>query len=139
MNEEFQKKWVGGICIKDGKVLLIHRINKERLFNKEYFIFPGKTAEDDESISEALHASFQEHGLIVQAGDLLYSKEDVDEAEYFYNCTYSTGEILLPEVTSLEDLEATEQLFTPMWIPLSELDELIVHPESIKEILLENN
>ena len=41
MNEEFQKKWVGGICIKDGKVLLIHRINKERLFNKEYFIARG--------------------------------------------------------------------------------------------------
>ncbi len=134
MNEDLQKKWVGGICKRDEKVLLIHRINKERLFNQEYFVFPGKAVEDDESTDEALHESFQELGLIIQTGDIFYSKEDIDEAEYFYTCIYSAGEILLPEV---KPAEYEKQFFTPMWVPLSELDELMVHPESIKELLLE--
>lgn len=134
MVEDYQKKWVGGVCIQDNKILLIHRINKERLFNQEYFVFPGRNIEDDESVEGALHEIFGECGITIETGDVFYSKEDVDESEYFYLCTYLLGNLLVPPAT---EVSSESQFFTPMWISLSELDELIVHPESIKELILE--
>lgn len=134
MEEKLQKKWVGGICLRDGKILLIHRINKERLFNQEYFIFPGKEVDDDESIDDAVNESFRDLGITVERKGVFYSKEDLDVAEYFYLCVYKFGEVTLPEIYEIED---NKQFFTPMWLDLSELDDLMLQPESIKEELLE--
>lgn len=133
MEDNFPKKWVGGICIQENKVLLIHRINKERLFHQEYFVFPGRTVAEDESIEKALIKEFEEISLTVTLGELLYTHND-DEEEYYYFCSYILGELALPEIQEGED---QKQFYTPMWIPINELDELIIYPESVKELLQE--
>lgn len=133
--EEVKQAWVGGICIKDGKVLLIHRINKERLFNQEYFVFPGKDISHDETRDQALTEIFSELGLTIARGELLYEKDDLEDLEYYYACDITFGNLA---TQAAPDIETTEQYYTPMWVAISELDELIVYPESVKELLVQH-
>jgi ADP-ribose pyrophosphatase YjhB (NUDIX family) len=140
MNEEYiQKSWVGGICIRDGKVLLVHRINKEDGIKKEYFVFPGKEVRGDETLESALGSAFKDFSITIKLGELLYSKEDeVDDLEYYYLCDYVLGE---PEVVAgsneAEEMEGGEQFFAPIWVELSDIDDLIVYPETVKNAILE--
>jgi ADP-ribose pyrophosphatase YjhB (NUDIX family) len=136
MNED-RKKWVGGICIKDGAVLLVHRLNKERLHNQEYFIFPGLSVPDDESMEEALEDHFRTISLKVELRDLFYENETPDEdeeSEYYYICDYLSGE---PDPTALDKDITDGQHYTLVWVFLEDLEELIVYPETVKEMLIE--
>lgn len=141
MDEEYiQKSWIGGICIRDGKVLLVHRINNEDGVKKEYFVFPGKEVQGDETLETALCNAFKDFSITIKLGELFYSKEDkVDDLEYYYLCDYILGE---PKVAAgsneAEKMEnGGEQLFEPIWVELSDVDDLIVYPESVKSAILE--
>lgn len=134
--EETLKRWIGGICVHENRLLLIHRINKERDFNQEYFVFPGNTVDDDSSLATTLTEEFAQMSLTITLGDLFYANEDdADESEYYYLCTYQGGEV----TTSVADEsnEEQKQFYTPQWIPLEELDDLVVYPESVKNLILE--
>lgn len=141
MNDEtdIPKKWVGGVCIYDGKILLIHRINKKRTSHQEYFVFPGKQTEDDESIEDAVLEEFANISITVELGDLVYSKEELgDELEYYYTCNYLLGEpALVKKEGESEEESDPSQFYTPMWISLNEIDELILYPEEIKHKIIE--
>lgn len=141
MNDEtdIPKKWVGGVCIYDGKILLIHRINKKRTSHQEYFVFPGKQTEDDESIEDAVLEEFANISITVELGVLMYSKENGSgESEHYYSCSYLLGEpALVKKEEESEEESDSKQFYTPMWISLSELDELIVYPEEIKNKIIE--
>jgi ADP-ribose pyrophosphatase YjhB (NUDIX family) len=135
--EELEQRWVGGICIHDDTILLIHRINKERDFNQEYFVFPGNHVDDDKSLEKTLLSEFEAMSLHIAVNDLLYAKEDIlDESEYYYLCEYKGGELTNPTFAE-EEGEEQLQFYTPLWIPLAEIDELVLYPESVKEILLD--
>ncbi len=140
MNEEtIQKIWVGGICIKNEQVLLVHRINRDSDFNKEYFVFPGKEVEGDETIESALVAAFSDFSMTIKLEELLYSKGDeTDDQEYYYLCKHVLGD---PAVTAssneAKEMEEGRQVYIPMWVPLTELEDLIVYPESVKSRILE--
>jgi hypothetical protein len=136
MMEEIPKRWVGGICVQDNQLLLIHRINKERDFNQEYFVFPGNTVEEDSSLATTLTEEFAQMSVQVTLGDLFYANEDNgDESEYYYLCTYQGGEVTIPEADETNDEQ--KQFYTPVWITLEELDDLVVYPESVKNLILE--
>jgi ADP-ribose pyrophosphatase YjhB (NUDIX family) len=140
MNDDIAPKiWVGGICIKEAQVLLVHRINNESTFNKEYFVFPGKEVEGDEAIESALVEAFNDFSMSIKLGDLLYSKDDdVDDQEYYYLCKHTYGEpAVAPGSNEEKEMEEGKQVYIPMWVPLSELDDLIIYPESVKMRLLE--
>lgn len=140
MNEDIPKRWVGGICIKDESVLLIYRINKEKDFNQEYFVFPGGQVEGDESIEDTLMREFKESSITARIGELFYStEEDInDEADYYYLCDYVLGEPSVSQQSKERELmESGNQVYTPMWVPLRELDELIVYPETVKNKVIE--
>lgn len=133
------KKWVGGICIHNNSVFLIHRINKDNNFNKEYFVFPGKDVEGDENIEEALQEAFLDFSLTIKLKELIYLKEDdINGQEFYYLCNYVFGNPSVREGSNeAEEMKGGEQVFIPIWVPISELDTLVVYPESIKETLLE--
>ncbi len=141
MNEDTTvKTWVGGICIKENQVLLVHRINRESDFNKEYFVFPGKEVEGDENIESALEEAFRDFSMSIKLRDIVYSKEDdLDDREYYYLCEHTLGN---PQVATGSneaiEMEMGKQVYIPMWVPLSELDSLIVYPESVKTRILED-
>jgi hypothetical protein len=134
MNEEIQKKWVGGVCIKDDEVLLIHRVNKQQVFNPEYFIFPGEMVDESTSLASALQEEFTKLGTTVEIGDLLYEQNDGETTEYYYTCEYFSGET----VTTTQEFEENGfiQKFTPTWVRLKDLDDLIVYPETLKEEII---
>ena len=137
MNDTIPKRWVGGVCTKDGSVLLIHRINKERVHNQEYFIFPGRYAKDDETLEEAIIENLRDMSVTAKLGTSIYSKEEVaDETEDYYLCEYLFGEAVISSKLKDDYGESGEQYYTPLWIPLSELDELVVYPEEVKDIIL---
>lgn len=141
MNEESSiKRWVGGICIKNNQVLLVHRINNDVDFNKEYFVFPGKEVEGDESLESALKSAFEDFSITVALEDLLYSKEDEsDDQEFYYLCKYLLGEPRVQiESNEAKEMEEGRQVFTPIWVEISDLDDLIVYPESVKALILED-
>ena len=142
MLDDQPKKWVGGICIRDSKILLIYRINKEKDLHKEYFVFPGGTVEDDQTIEETLIKEFEDISISVTLGDLFYSKEgdEEEESEYYYMCTHVLGDPSSFKAKNKEDLDETKektQFYTPMWVAMSELEEMIVYPESMKAKLLQ--
>lgn len=140
MNEDYtQKKWAGGVCIHDDKILLIHRINNKNTLNKEYFVFPGKKVQGDETLETALDNAFKDFSITVNLGDLLYSKgDDIDDSGQYYLCEYVLGEpAIAANSNEEEEIEEGEQLYTPLWISLSDLDDLIVYPESVKDLILE--
>lgn len=139
MIEDSPKHWVGGICIRQGSILLIYRINKERNFHQEYFVFPGGAVEDDESIEDALEREMAEASLTVKIGDLFYesSGDNNDDKEFYYICEYITGEPQLSmKSREAETMKEGGQFYTPMWVPLRELEDLIVYPETIKNKIL---
>lgn len=137
--EQLPEHFAGGICIKDGNILLIYRINKERSFHQEYFVLPGAIVHEDESIEEAVKREFNDVSMTVRVGDLFYESagDESDDKEFYYLCDYITGS---PELSmysnEAEIMKQGEQFYTPMWVPLSELEELIVYPESVKNKIL---
>lgn len=137
---EIKKVWVGGVCIKDTSVLLVHRINNESDFHKEYFVFPGKEVASDETIEVALEKAFADFSITISLKDLIYSKdEDSDESEYYYTCDYVLGEpAVIAESNEAKEMEEGEQVFIPMWVELSKLEDLVVYPESLKVKILED-
>lgn len=138
MEDDTIKRWVGGICIHDNKVALIYRINKERLFHQEYFVFPGNYVEGDENIENTLVQEFSTLSLTVKLGDFFYStNENEDETEEYYLCDYVFGEpSLLQNKSQNED---DKQFYTAMWVSISELEEMIVYPETVKEKIIERS
>jgi len=140
MNDEATTKiWVGGICIKNSQVLLVHRINNDVDFNKEYFVFPGKVVEGDETIESALEEAFRDFSMSIKLEDLVYSTgSETSDQEYYYLCKHTLGEpAVSAESNEAKEMEEGRQIYIPMWVPLSELDDLIVYPESVKSHILE--
>ncbi len=135
------KSWVGGVCIKGNQLLLIHRINNDVSINKEYFVFPGKEVAGDETIDIALKKAFEDFSMTIQLGELLYSKDDdIHEVEHYYLCEHILGEpAVAPESNEAKEMEDGSQVYIPMWVPLSELENLIVYPESVKMKILEED
>ena len=134
MQEELEKKWVGGICINDGQVLLIHRVNKKQVFNSEYFIFPGEMVEEDQTIEQALLEEFKKVGITVAVEDLIYEHTEDETIEYYHLCRQISGRF---EQTTREYLEEGHiQKFTPVWVRIKDLDDLIVYPETLKDKLI---
>lgn len=139
MNDTIPKRRAQCVCVHEGKILLVHRVNK--LNNREYFIFPGDIVEDDESIEDALVEETEgETSVKVALQELFYTEEENQdgEEELYYICEYLYGEPALKEGTrtAVEHAEG-EQLYTPMWVPLEILDDLIVYPEVVKNLILE--
>ena len=139
MNDHIPKRWAGGICIHDGNVLLIYRVNKDKDFDQEYFVFPGAQERDDESLEDTILREFKNCSITVKVGELFYSTEenDNDEADYYYICEYILGEPLANvDSDEVPKMKESDQLYTPMWVPLDQLDDLIVYPETVKNKVL---
>ncbi len=141
MNEETPKRRAECICIHEGKLLLIHRINKENIIKQEYFIFPGGLVDEDESIENALiQETEDETSVKVSLGELLHSEEENQdgEEENYYFCDYILGEPKLKEGSEEYDQHMKgRQLYTPMWVPLELIEDLIIYPETVKMLILE--
>ena len=133
--DEDTKRLAGGICIRNGAILLVHRINKERDFNQEYFIFPGGPVRGGTNIETTLLQEFRDLSIQVTLGSMMCAieKNEDEEIECYYICNYISGELPLNPTISAEDMQ---QFYTPMWVPLKEIDDLMLYPEVIKDMVV---
>lgn len=138
--EEITKKKARGICIYNGKLLVIERLNLEKDFDQKYYVLPGGDVEDDESLEDAVLREFDEETSIkVKLGELFlsFTDESDDIDKYYYLCTYVFGEpILSAKSEEAEKMKKGRQVYTPMWLPLSELKNINLYPEEVKEKIL---
>jgi len=72
---------VSGVIVKDGKVLLMHRVRDGR----EYFVFPGGKIEKGESPDAALRREIREEtSLEISHHTFLFDVENMGRAEHFF-------------------------------------------------------
>lgn len=58
---KYDRVRAGGICIHDNRILLIHRINLEKLIREqEYYVIPGGGVETGEKVKDAVIREMKE-------------------------------------------------------------------------------
>ena len=130
------KKAVRAIVINGDKILVMKR-NK---FGSEYYTLIGGHVEMGESTEHALMRELHEETqLSIKNARLVY----VEAApapygdQYVYLCEYVDGE---PELRSDSDEKKINaignNLYTPMWLPISKLEDVPFRSEKLKNKIL---
>ena len=130
------RRAVRAIVVKDDHLLVMHR-NK---FGQEYYTLIGGGIDSGESHEQALLREVaEETGVQVARPELVV----VEEAgapfgtQYIYLCQYVSGEPLLHADSEEAKVHALGQnLYTPMWLSLSELADVPFRSEALKRELI---
>lgn len=123
------------IIIRENNVLLMKRRNK----GKEYYVFPGGGVEDNETVEQAvLREVLEETTLQVSIDKLLYHHHYVNDSDqYFYLCTFISGEPKLGNANEKEEMEKNnDNFYQPLWVKIKTLNNLLVYPLEIRDWLL---
>jgi 8-oxo-dGTP pyrophosphatase MutT (NUDIX family) len=128
------KKRVRAVIIKDGLLLLIHRIKQ----GKKYWVFPGGGLEDfDASPQKGLEREcFEELGVKVEVNDLFMEKPEENQVESFYNCKIISGELGTgkgPEFTSDPNQSGIYEI---QKVPISSLSGKNVYPPDVRDKII---
>ena len=126
------------IVIKDQSILVMHR-NK---FGQEFYALVGGGIDYGESPEQALYREVaEETGLAITNHRLVIIEDagDVFGMQYIYTCDYVSGEPALA-TDSLEALihAKGQNLYTPLWLPLSELPNVVLQPRELQAVLLQH-
>lgn len=124
--------------IKEGeKILLIHRIKKER----EYWVFPGGGVEKTDSDHESalIRECIEELGVDVQVGNLFTTHEfgeaDKEQCEYFYFCEITGGKLGTGSGPEFQEGTHYEGMYALEWISLKSFSSKNIQPEDVKKEL----
>ena len=125
------------IVVKDDTLLVMHR-NK---FGHEYYALVGGGIDFGETAEQSLIREItEETGLVVKNPRLIFIEEagDVFGIQYIYLCEYVSGEPKLQPDSIEAKIEAEgKNLYTPMWLPIKELQSVPLLPEVLKQALLD--
>ena len=132
------RRAVRAIVIKDQSILVMHR-NK---FGQEFYALVGGGIDYGESPEQALYREVtEETGLAITNHRLVIVEDagDVFGMQYIYTCDYVGGEPALAADSSEALIHAKGQnLYTPLWLPLSELPNVILQPRELQAVLLQH-
>ena len=121
------------ILIEEGKVALIERQRDGQV----YYLFPGGGVEFGEWPAEtAAREVHEELGLIVEVQRLVAQLVFRGRTQYFFLVERTGGEFgsgLGAEMDSPAD--SRRGSYTPVWMPLAELDQHTIHPRQIIELI----
>lgn len=121
-----------GAIVKDGRVLLIHRIRDDR----EYWTVPGGSVEAGESVEQALGRELDEElGIKVLDKKLLFEIENAGRPEYYYLITKYEGEPVMggPEM----QIASESNQYILEEVELSRLSDVHLVPEELTHKLPE--
>lgn len=80
---------VTGVVIRDGKILLLHRIRD----GSEYWVFPGGGVEEGEELETGLKREmYEETGLNLVTFKRLFTTQEGKTTCIFYRCELEPGE-----------------------------------------------
>jgi len=130
------RRAVRAIVVKDDHLLVMHR-NK---FGKEYYTLIGGGVDAGESYEQALLREVQEETGVQLTNPTLVVIEEAGEpfgTQYVFLCKYVSGEPQLHADSEEAKVHALGQnLYTPMWLPLSTLPSASFRSETLKRELL---
>ena len=131
------RKAVRAIIIKDNALLVMHR-NK---FGRQYCALIGGGIDFGETPEQALYREVQEESSIAIKNHRLVIVEDAGAMyglQYIYLCEYVSGEpVLSPESEEAKIHALGQNLYQPMWLPLTDLPQANLLPPELKQVLLE--
>jgi ADP-ribose pyrophosphatase YjhB (NUDIX family) len=130
------KKAARAIVVKGDSLLVMHRSK----FGQEYYTLVGGGVDAGETIEQALHRELaEETGVRVTVPRLVF----VEEAgrpygtQYVYLCKYRDGEPMLhPEADEAKINELGQNLYTPMWLHITDLPKVPFVSKTLKAALL---
>lgn len=130
------RKAVRVILIKDDCLLVMHR-NK---FGQEYYTLIGGGVKFRETPAQALVREVKEETSLDIANPRLVFIEEAGPpfgTQYIYLCDYAGGQVVL-DPRSLEAIinKLGQNLHTPMWLPLKDLQFVPFRSEKLKTALL---
>ncbi|MDL2342025.1 MAG: NUDIX domain-containing protein [Patescibacteria group bacterium] len=124
------------IVIKDQSLLVMHR-NK---FGQQFYALVGGGIDYGENPEQALYREVaEETGLQITNPKLVIIEDagDVYGMQYIYTCDYVSGEPALAADSAEALIHAKgENLYTPMWLPLSDLPNVVFQPKELQATLI---
>ena len=122
------------ILIEDGKVALIERNRHGQV----YYLFPGGRIESGEWPTEtAIREVAEELGLVVEVQRLVAQVSFRGQSQYFFLAERIGGEFGSGAGEEMSSPVTSKRgSFTPMWMPLEELDQHTIRPPSVVQLVL---
>ena len=125
-----------GIVIKDGNILLMHRMNK----GEEYYVIPGGGIENGETPKETtIREIYEEMSVVVTISKLFHEMvREAGEQDYYYECKYVSGEpALRTDSSEYEKTKTGQQIYEPQWIPFSKIEDILIYPKEVKDKIIQ--
>ncbi len=127
---------VRAIVIKNQSLLVMHR-NK---FGHEFYALVGGGIDVGETPIQALHREVAEEASLQIASPRLVIVEDAGSMygrQYIYLCDYVSGEPALAKDSAESYIHAAgKNLYTPMWLPLTDLPTVSFMPKELHALLI---
>ena len=124
------------IIIKDNHILLMKRDK----FGEQYYTLIGGHVELGESVEKALLREIHEETMVRVANPRLVYKEQAPKPygmQYVYLCEYISGIPMLHPKSDERKINALGlNIYTPMWVPLSQFDGLPFRSKTIHKKLI---
>lgn len=124
------------IIIKDNNILLMKRDK----FGDQYYTLIGGHVELGESVEKALLREIHEETMIRVANPRLVYKEQAPKPyglQYIYLCEYISGiPMLHPKADERKINALGVNIYTPMWVPLSQFKDLPFRSKSVHKKLI---
>jgi len=125
----------GALVVQDGRLLLVHHQEPGRF---DFWVPPGGSVVGEESIFEcAQREAFEETGLSVEPGRIVYIQEFVEPGyhfcKFFILCKANSGQITIENRDPDESFLVEARFFAQ-----DQLKGRIVYPEILKGLFWEN-
>ena len=130
------KQAVRAIIVHDNNILVMKR-NK---FGKEYYTLIGGHVEMGESHEVALLREIHEETMIHVAHPRLVFVEHAGHVygtQYVFTCDYVSGvPVLHPQADEVHINKLGQNIYTPMWLPLNQLETVPFLSEKLKHKII---
>ncbi len=130
------RKTARAIVVSEDNLLLMYR-NK---FGYEYFSLIGGEIEIDESPEEtAIREVSEESSLVVDSPRLVIIENagKMFGVQYIYLCQYVSGSpVLRPDSIEAQISQKGDNIYKPVWVKLTELDNINLLPSILKESII---
>lgn len=129
---------------KAARAVVIHNQNillmKRNKFGTQYYLLPGGGIEVGETADAAVLRELREEASLRLANPRLIYIEDAGDPygiQYIFLCDYQDGDVKLdPRSAEAELNKGGQNLFEPLWVPVSKLAGLPFRSETLKQELL---
>lgn len=123
-----------GIVLRDGNILLMHRIYKGR----DFYIIPGGHIQiGEDPLSVTIREIEEETSVIVANPKLVFEFKNYhkDNHDFYYLCEYVSGEPTLGGEEQIKN--SPENFYEVLWMPLEQLPDINLLPKFAKEWIVE--